>query len=178
MAHWKPHLCYFVPLYVHVRIIVKEPLSSTIMVQSKFHPFFGSLKSHPDPPLAERQTRPPADPLPFEGDFGPLLFIWMADSSSEGNTRAVSSMFRVGRFVQQGVENLVGRCGRSPWTRSPSVAQARQRWPSGTAHHVVQARSSPAPQPSVVCNLLPSHHPFQCGEMVFPFKLESAKHKT
>jgi hypothetical protein len=33
-----------------------------------------------------------------------------ADSSSEGNTRAVSSMFRVGRFVQQGVENLVGRC--------------------------------------------------------------------
>jgi hypothetical protein len=32
------------------------------------------------------------------------------DSSSEGNTRAVSSMFRVGRFVQQGVENLVGRC--------------------------------------------------------------------
>ena len=43
-----------------------------------------------------------------------------------------------------------------------------------TAHHVVQARSSPAPQPSVVCNLLPSHHPFQCGEMVFPFKLEFA----
>ena len=35
---------------------------------------------------------------------------WLADSSSEGNTRAVSSMFRVGRFVQQGVENLVGRC--------------------------------------------------------------------
>src|SRR5450759_536007 len=34
----------------------------------------------------------------------------MADSSSEGNTRAVSSIFRVGRFVQQGVENLVGRC--------------------------------------------------------------------
>src|ERR1039458_6355221 len=33
-----------------------------------------------------------------------------ADSSSEENTRAVSSMFRVGRFVQQGVENLVGRC--------------------------------------------------------------------
>jgi hypothetical protein len=33
-----------------------------------------------------------------------------ADSSSEGNTRAVSGMFRVGRFVQQGVENLVGRC--------------------------------------------------------------------
>jgi hypothetical protein len=33
-----------------------------------------------------------------------------ADSSSEGNTRAVSSMFRVGHFVQQGVENLVGRC--------------------------------------------------------------------
>src|ERR1039458_2831313 len=32
---------------------------------------------------------------------------------------------------------------------------------------LVQARSSPAPQPSVVCNLLPSHHPFQCGEMVF-----------
>ena len=47
------------------------------MVQSKFHPFLGSLKSHPDPPLAERQTRPPADPLPFEGDFGPLLFIWI-----------------------------------------------------------------------------------------------------
>src|ERR1035437_3856796 len=69
----------------------------------------------------------------------------------------------------------VRRCGRSPWTWSPSVAQARQRWPSGTAHHVVQARSSPAPQPSVVCNLLPSHHPFQCGEMVFPFKLESAQ---
>src|ERR1039458_4045262 len=38
----------------------------------------------------------------------------------------------------------VRRCGRSPWTWSPSVAQARQRWPSGTAHHVVQARSSPA----------------------------------
>src|ERR1035437_6982779 len=38
------------------------------------------------------------------------LMIWPADSSSEGNTRAVSSMFRVGRFVQQGVENLVGRC--------------------------------------------------------------------
>jgi hypothetical protein len=36
--------------------------------------------------------------------------IHKADSSSEGNTRAVSSMFRVGRFVQQGVENLVGRC--------------------------------------------------------------------
>jgi hypothetical protein len=46
-------------------------------VQSKFHPFFGSLKSHPDPPLAERQTHPPTDPLPFEGDFGPLLFIWI-----------------------------------------------------------------------------------------------------
>src|ERR1035437_6969393 len=38
----------------------------------------------------------------------PLLAL--ADSSSEGNTRAVSSMFRVGCFVQQGVENLVGRC--------------------------------------------------------------------
>src|SRR5450830_1337027 len=39
-----------------------------------------------------------------------MSLLCMADSSSEGNTRAVSSMFRVGRFVQQGVENLVGRC--------------------------------------------------------------------
>src|ERR1019366_9300474 len=38
------------------------------------------------------------------------VYYYTADSSSEGNTRAVSSMFRVGRFVQQGVENLVGRC--------------------------------------------------------------------
>jgi hypothetical protein len=39
-------------------------------------------------------------------------YLSMADSSSEGNTRAVSSMFRVGRFVQQGVENLVTRTCR------------------------------------------------------------------
>src|SRR5450759_5276576 len=100
MAHWKPHLCYFVPLYVHVRIIVKEPLSSTIMVQSKFHPFFRSLKSHPDPPLAERQTRPPADPLPFEGDFGPLLFIWIvltAEVCGDGRMQSTREVLRFGR---------------------------------------------------------------------------------
>jgi hypothetical protein len=45
-----------------------------------------------------------------ETPAGTPIVFYPADSSSEGNTRAVSSMFRVGRFVQQGVENLVGRC--------------------------------------------------------------------
>ena len=51
-----------------------------------------------------------SSPLPISCTKECYLTGQRADSSSEGNTRAVSSMFRVGRFVQQGVENLVGRC--------------------------------------------------------------------
>jgi hypothetical protein len=47
---------------------------------------------------------------PDEGEQADVNKNERADSSLKGNTRAVSSMFRVGRFVQQGVENRVGRC--------------------------------------------------------------------